>query len=184
MGICRHLCLHVPNLFGFLLAMKGEWAICRRVFEVLPKLLGFLGKTRGQFLCIAQRRRWPRGEEVKVGNGEEISAYMPKRRTKEQMKLYRFHKSKKLLKNMKKMLAKYCKVLYNDLRCELIAMKREVATQHYRVGFPWSECQVMIPGDKSLYRTKYFCESRNVLYRLFGRLRNLGSSYALDLLFR
>ena len=39
-------------------------------------------------------------------------------------------------------------------------MKREVATQHYRVGFPWSKCQVMIPGDKSLYRTKYFCESR------------------------
>ena len=36
-------------------------------------------------------------------------------------------------------------------------MKREVATQHYRVGFPWSKCQVIIPGDKSLYRTKYFC---------------------------
>ena len=81
--------------------------------------------------------------------------------------LYRFHKSKKLLKNMKKMLAKYCKVLYNDLRCELIAMKREVATQHYRVGFPWSECQVMIPGDKSLYRTKYFCESRKRVVSAF-----------------
>ena len=74
--------------------------------------------------------------------------------------LCKFHKHKKLPKNMKKILAKYCKLLYNDLRCELIAMKREVATQHYRVGFPWSECQVMIPGDKSLYRTKYFCESR------------------------
>ena len=75
-------------------------------------------------------------------------------------KLCMFHKLKKLEKFMKKMLAKYCNLLYNDLCCELIAMKREVATQHYRVGFPWSKCQVIIPGDKSLYRTKYFCESR------------------------
>ncbi|MBE5951330.1 MAG: hypothetical protein E7260_07000 [Lachnospiraceae bacterium] len=168
----------------FLPGMKEEWAICRIMFEVLPKLLGFLGKTRGFLSVLSKEEDGAPGAGVKVGNGEEISAYVPKRRTKEQMKLYRFHKSKKLLKNTKKMLAKYCKVLYNDLRCELIAMKREVATQHYRVGFPWSECQVMIPGDKSLYRTKYFCESRNVLYQLFGRLRFQGSSYVLDLLFR
>ena len=40
----------------------------------------------------------------------------------------------------------------------MIAVKREVAAG--QAGFPWSECQVIIPGDKSLYRIKYFCESR------------------------
>ena len=110
---------------------------------------------------------------------KKMSMDMPKRRTKGRMKIYKFHKHKKLCKNTKKILAKYCILLYNDLRCELIAMKREVATQHYRVGFPWSECQVMIPGDKSLYRTKYFCEGRNVLYQLFGRLKFEGQAMCL-----
>ena len=98
---------------------------------------------------------------------KKMSMDMPKRRTKGRMKIYKFHKHKKLCKNTKKILAKYCILLYNDLRCELIAMKREVATQHYRVGFPWSECQVMIPGDKSLYRTKYFCEGRKRVVSAF-----------------
>ena len=43
----------------------------------------------------------------------------------------------------KKMLAKTRNISYNVIRCELIAKKREVATQHYRVGFPWSKCQVI-----------------------------------------
>ena len=58
------------------------------------------------------------------------------------------------------MLYKMKFVLYNMPCCELIAKKREVVTQYYRVGFPWSKCQVIIPGDKSLYRTKYFCEKQ------------------------
>ena len=36
----------------------------------------------------------------------------------------------------------------------MIAMKREVAA-HCEAGFPWSECQVMKTGDKSLYRQKF-----------------------------
>ena len=74
--------------------------------------------------------------------------------------MYKFHKVKKIEKKKKKKLYKMKFVLYNMPCCELIAKKREVATQYYRVGFPWSKCQVIIPGDKSLYRTKYFCESR------------------------
>ena len=72
--------------------------------------------------------------------------------------MYNFHKEKKIEKKKKKKLYKTKFVLYNMPCCELIAKKREVATQFYRVGFPWSKCQVIIPGDKSLYRTKYFCE--------------------------
>lgn len=96
------------------------------------------------------------------------------------------------------MLANTGCLLYNELRCELIAMKREVAAQHDRAGFPWSKCQVMIPGDKSLYRTKYFCESRKRVVsavreaekpaenKLSGFLvmGNQGSSCAPDLFFR
>ena len=95
--------------------------------------------------------------------------------------MYIFNKLKKYEKFMKKVLAKYCKVLYNDLRCELIAMKREVATQYYRVGFPWSKCQVIIPGDKSLYRTKYFCESRERVVSAIREADNRGNCAPLSL---
>ena len=67
---------------------------------------------------------------------------------------HEFHEIEKNKETDKKILEKSCQIVYNVLCCELIAKKREVATQHYRVGFPWSKCQVIIPGDKSLYRTK------------------------------
>ncbi len=41
-------------------------------------------------------------------------------------------------------------MVYTNTCCDMIAMKREVATQD--VGFPWSECQVRETGDKSLYK--------------------------------
>ena len=59
-----------------------------------------------------------------------MSTDIPKRRRNERRKLYIFHKTKKDEKNAKKVLAKYCQLLYNDIRCELIALKREVATQY------------------------------------------------------
>ena len=34
----------------------------------------------------------------------------------------------------------------------MIAEKREVAAVPVTVGFPWSECQVIETGDKSLYK--------------------------------
>lgn len=39
--------------------------------------------------------------------------------------------------------------MYNINCCGMIAVKREVAA--YVAGFPWSECQVVKTGDKSLY---------------------------------
>ena len=34
----------------------------------------------------------------------------------------------------------------------MIAEKREVAAVPVTAGFPWSECQVIETGDKSLYK--------------------------------
>ncbi len=34
----------------------------------------------------------------------------------------------------------------------MIAVKREVAAVPTTAGFPWSECQVIETGDKSLYK--------------------------------
>ena len=90
---------------------------------------------------------------------------------------HEFHENEKNMETNKKILEKSCQIVYNDLRCELIAMKREVATQHYRVGFPWSKCQVIIPGDKSLYRTKYSATGRKTCKSAFGRL-NIGDNCA------
>ncbi len=36
--------------------------------------------------------------------------------------------------------------------CDMIAVKREVAAVPDTAGFPWSECQVIETGDKSLYK--------------------------------
>jgi len=55
---------------------------------------------------------------------------MTGKKTGSVMKLYIFHKLKKYEKITKKILAKYCYIVYNDVRCELIALKREVATQY------------------------------------------------------
>lgn len=40
--------------------------------------------------------------------------------------------------------------MYNINCCGMIAVKREVAA-YKLAGFPWSECQVVKTGDKSLY---------------------------------
>lgn len=87
---------------------------------------------------------------------------------------HEFHENEKNMETNKKILEKSCQIVYNVLCCELIAMKREVATQHYRVGFPWSKCQVIIPGDKSLYRTKYSAKGRKTCKSAFGRLNYRG----------
>ena len=57
---------------------------------------------------------------------------------------------KNFLKNIEKMLAFRKNVLYNQTCCDMIALKRRLL---YRIdtGFSWSECQLTITGDKSLY---------------------------------
>ena len=57
------------------------------------------------------------------------------------------HTREKVLKKIQKFFHKTKKklaidtfTLYTDECCDMIAMKREVAT--FVVGFPWSECQV------------------------------------------
>ena len=59
---------------------------------------------------------------------------------------------------MKKILAFPHLFLYNQIVVTLIALKREVAVEaKVFAGFPWSECQVVKTGDKSLYEyTIYF----------------------------
>ena len=49
-------------------------------------------------------------------------------------------------------------IRYNQIVVTLIAVKREVAVlAKAGAGFPWSECQVVKTGDKSLYEyTIYF----------------------------
>ena len=61
-----------------------------------------------------------------------------------------------LRKNSQKSLKKSC--LYHIIAnvVTLIALKREVAVRESNLpaGFPWSECQFMKTGDKSLYQLK------------------------------
>lgn len=55
-------------------------------------------------------------------------------------------------KKVKKVLAFPCFFIYNQIVVTLIALKREVAVSvKAGTGFPWSECQVVKTGDKSLY---------------------------------
>lgn len=55
-------------------------------------------------------------------------------------------------KKVKKILAFLYFFIYNQIVVTLIALKREVAASVKAVaGFPWSECQVVKTGDKSLY---------------------------------
>ncbi len=42
------------------------------------------------------------------------------------------------------MLASKKKIMYSNQCCDMIAVKREVATLSSEVGFPWSECQETI----------------------------------------
>ena len=63
-------------------------------------------------------------------------------------------------KKVKKVLAFPCFFIYNQIVVTLIALKREVAVSvKAGTGFPWSECQVVKTGDKSLYELQsiYFC---------------------------
>lgn len=55
-------------------------------------------------------------------------------------------------KKTKKSLAIPWIFVYNQIVVTLIAVKREVAVPAKAgAGFPWSECQVVKTGDKSLY---------------------------------
>ncbi len=55
-------------------------------------------------------------------------------------------------KKVKKVLAFPYLFIYNQIVVTLIALKREVAMPvKAGIGFPWSECQVVKTGDKSLY---------------------------------
>ncbi len=64
---------------------------------------------------------------------------------------------KKCIKKFEKKLAKPSIFVYTMSCCDMIAKKREVATE-LSVGFPWSKCQEgrysgpYEPDDKSLYR--------------------------------
>ena len=53
------------------------------------------------------------------------------------------------LKKSKKVLAIYISLLYNNPCCDIDSVEAEVAA-HMQV-ISWSECQLKITGDKSLY---------------------------------
>lgn len=76
---------------------------------------------------------------------------------------YIIYKQKKKLRSIRNFTARYSKknkkslaipwiFVYNQIVVTLIAVKREVAVPAKAgAGFPWSECQVVKTGDKSLY---------------------------------
>ncbi len=57
--------------------------------------------------------------------------------------------SKYFSKKVKKVLAIYISLLYNNPCCDIDSVEAEVAA-HMQV-ISWSECQLKITGDKSLY---------------------------------
>ena len=71
-------------------------------------------------------------------------------------------------KKVKKVLAFPCFFIYNQIVVTLIALKREVAMPvKSGIGFPWSECQVVKTGDKSLYELQsiYLSKDRECMNR-------------------
>ena len=74
--------------------------------------------------------------------------YIAKRKNFDQFRKFTVWYSKK----NKKSLAIPWIFVYNQIVVTLIAVKREVAVPaKVGAGFPWSECQVVKTGDKSLY---------------------------------
>lgn len=74
--------------------------------------------------------------------------YISKRKNFDQFRNFTDWYSKK----NKKSLAIPRIFVYNQIVVTLIAVKREVAVPAKAgAGFPWSECQVVKTGDKSLY---------------------------------
>ncbi len=79
----------------------------------------------------------------------------------------------------KKLLAYGGDFIYNADVVTLIALKREVAAV-YAAGFPWSECQVLETGDKSLYKNNCPAKTGNnvwIFYDTHGSVYSHRLSY-------